>query len=328
MNDTMAREIRAQANILPALILDLAASAAAVPAPSGRIFAGGCGDSAFAPAALAGLFADHGLELLPRTAMELASFTRLRNDDTALLISISGSTRRTVAAAETARAAGATVVAITCNAESPLAALSQVPLILPYQPLSRRTPHTLDYTVTLAALAALAAAWTRAGPPSGFGRLPALLPSAGAKAAALAEGLEPATRIFFLGGGPDLATAAYAAAKFHEAGGLPAIAAETENFLHGMNFMLEPGDRLIAIATSGPCRARQIVDAYASLPVHTALIAPEDQDPLVRLLYATLVVQCLCLEVTSRGGLDVEAARAGRPLGKTHLAIQSDLLSR
>ena len=51
MNDMMRREIAAQAEILAECLRPLTSRVAGIPRPEGWIMAGGCGDSAFAPAA-------------------------------------------------------------------------------------------------------------------------------------------------------------------------------------------------------------------------------------------------------------------------------------
>jgi translation initiation factor 2B subunit (eIF-2B alpha/beta/delta family)/D-arabinose 5-phosphate isomerase GutQ len=166
MNETMQREIRAQAEVLPSCLSPLADAVGAVRKPEGRIFAGGCGDSAFAPAALAEVFRSLDLDVRATTAMDLAGYCPLRPTDTVVLSSISGGTRRTVEAALAARHAGARVVALTCRDDSDLAALADHLVLLPFTPISRKTPHTLDYLVTLQALAMLALAWAGRDPRS------------------------------------------------------------------------------------------------------------------------------------------------------------------
>ena len=253
MNDTMAREISAQAEILTDCLSPLMSSVSRIAKPEGWIMAGGCGDSAFAPAALNSFFEALGIQLEATTSMQLAGFNKFIAGDVVILSSISGNTRRTLEAAHVAKASGAHVVALTCGENSALAKAADDTVILPYTPISRRTPHTLDYLVTVEALAVLGLHWVgeSADPLHEiFTLAPQWLEAARKFAEEAVAGMDPDGKIFLLGGGPDLATASYGAAKFHEAGGIPAIAAETENFIHGMNFMAEPADSLFAIATS------------------------------------------------------------------------------
>ena len=335
MNETMEREIHAQATVLPEMLPKLIAAAAALPIPTGRIFAGGCGDSAFAPAALIGMF--DSLDLRATTAMELAHFTRLRPGDTVLLSSISGNTRRTVEAAEMARRTGAQVIAVTCGSDSRLPAAADATILLPFTPISRKTPHTLDYTATLLALAVLALSWRKDDPKAlhpALDALPMLLDAGRNFADQTLAGMTEDAKIFLIGAGPDLATASYGAAKFHEAGGRTAIAAETENFIHGANFMVEPADTLIAVATNPESlrRGTQVADALRPLAATARLLTPPKHDlegptgNFADLLAATLSLQLLCWQFACRSGSDVEAPRAGRPRADRHMSAQSELM--
>jgi D-arabinose 5-phosphate isomerase GutQ len=101
-----------------------------------------------------------------------------REIDCVILSSISGGTKRTVEAARIAKIASARIIAITCNTESALANAADETMLLPYHPLSRKTPHTLDYTVTLLALVELARSF--AGKPRRCGKAGARRHPAGA----------------------------------------------------------------------------------------------------------------------------------------------------
>ena len=333
MNEMMAREIAAQAEVLPASVQPLAERAASVSLPLGRVFAGGCGDSAIAPAALRGVFECLGIDVIASTSMTLASFTRFVSSDTVILSSISGSTRRTVEAAKVARERGARVIAITCNGTSSLAQAASEVIVLPFEPMSRKTPHTLDYTMTVLALSQLALAWSneQAGEVAKIlEALPSSLIAARGRAEAIAAKMNSQGKLFILGAGPDLATAEYGVSKFHEAGGLVAIASETENFIHGQNFMVEPNDTIIALGgnSAGLKRGREIIEAFGEYVASAEMIAPEPQPKLTwssvlaDLLSTTFILQHLCLATANRRGLMVELPRAGRPSGDKLLAIQ------
>ncbi len=338
MNEMMAREIDAQGELLGRIQPQLAASADELRRPGRRIFVGGCGDSAFAPRALCRVFQALGQPFISRTSMELASFTSFEASDCVILSSISGGTKRTVEAAKIAKLASARIIAITCNAESTLAKAADETLLLPYQPLSRKTPHTLDYTMTLLALVELARSFS--GKPTNAVRLaldaiPPALSAAQKAAAHISLGYEPGSKLVILGAGPDLGTAEYGAAKFHEAGGLVAVAAETENFVHGMNFMLEPNDTVIALGgtAAGLQRARQIAEALHGCLDNCHVVAaqePQDdswQSAFAAVLDLTFFLQCTCLAIANRLALPLEEPRAGRPNGALHLSIQNRLMA-
>ena len=338
MNSTMAREIELQAEALRACLDPLAAAAGALSRPRGRVLAGGCGDSALAPAALGEFFRSLGLHICATTAMEIAGYRSLLTSDTLLLSSISGRTRRTVEAARVARAAGARVVAFTCDGDSELAGVADETIVLPFTPVSRQTPHTLDYLVTVEALAVVALQWAGQRAEAilpALAMLPVWIEAARRETTGILDGVGAASRFFFLGSGPDLATAAYGAAKLHEAGGLPAVSAETENFIHGMNFMLEPADLLIVVATHGLSQRRgiEVRSGYREFLASTWLVGGEPASPtspedhFSAMISSTVKLQLFCLGLADRLHLSVEQPRAGRPHGEAHLRLQSLLMA-
>ncbi len=277
------------------------------------------------------------------TALELGyAPDRPEAGDTALLLSISGSTRRTVEAAGRLRRRGVRVIAVTCERESDLARRADGVIVLPYRPISRKTPHTVDYMISLLALACVA---LRDDPDQAaeLERIPTLLENATPGAMGVAEGLarslERNARFFFLAGPMDQGVAEYGAAKLHEAGGWTALAAESENFVHGMNFMLEPADLVVTIA--GPYedafRAREVADALPELCAHCTVdsAAPRVNPgsfafaataPVLHPFQASLALQCLCLGLAERYCPDVELPRSGFPRGDEHARVQSKLM--
>jgi fructoselysine-6-P-deglycase FrlB-like protein len=336
-NATMAREIAAQAEVLPQCVGPIGEQVRNIPRPRGRIFAGGCGDSAFAPGALGGVFAALDLDVFAATSMVLSGFTRFRSEDTVVLSSISGGTKRTIEAAQVARAAGAEVIAITCGCDSELARAATHTILLPFTPISRKTPHTLDYSVTLLALVQLALWWSGEAPEAVLpllGDVSAMIDMAGVKAGVLAHAIDPNGKIFLLGAGPDLFSAEYGAAKFHEAGGLIAVAAEAENFIHGMNFMVEPHDSIFVLGNNAPGlrRGRDIIGGFTDFVASKGVIGNDEQPGSAwttgfsLLLQTTIVLQRLCLAIADKQGLMVELPRAGRSFGQRHAAIQSEIM--
>ena len=341
MSTTMRQEIFGQPALMAELLPSLRSAAADCQRPSGRVFAGGCGDGFFAAGAMAGLFAEAGIDYRPASALELAFHTRFRQGDTVILASVSGGTRRTVQAARRARRAGARTVAVTCDEGSRLAAACDEGLVLRYQPLSRRTPHTADYLATLLGLAALVEAYA-GNRDDALDALPAALNRCLADGAQLAleagSAFDPAAKVFVLGQASNLATAQYIAAKFHEAGGLTALWSETENFVHGMNFMVEPEDLAIVIGGDGPgaFRAREILPGLGRLSRNVVgigggfdstgrSVVPIDVPvlrPALSVFPAALIDQLVCLGVVETRGLPVEEPRAGRSGAAEHAALQ------
>lgn len=344
MTEVMRREILSQPQLLADCLPKLRDTARGLDLSVGRIVAGGCGDGLFAAGAAAGMFADSDLDYHAASALEIGWHVRLGADDLVVLISISGGTRRTVEAAHRACATGARTLAITCEAQSELAQACEQRLLLPFTPLSRRTPHTADYLVSLLALAVLAESCS-GDTSTDLERLPALLEQLidrqQVPTASLARELAPEGRIFILGHGANLATAQYIAAKFHESGGLNAFWNETENFVHGMNFMIEADDLVCVIAGDGPgsFRGMELSPGLLRLASKTALIGaaaelPDSADaalfnfdapalpPTLTVFPAAVIGQLLCLGLVEAAGLPVERPRAGRARAELHAEVQ------
>ncbi|MEM8571465.1 MAG: SIS domain-containing protein [Pseudomonadota bacterium] len=306
----MRRELEDQPQLLARIAAALDAAVADTrPARSRTIWAGGCGDSLFAADALAAHFRAAGYRFRAASAAEMLWNGEISPEDAVVAVSISGTTRRTVEGLATARTAGARTIAVTINPKSPLSEVADATLLLPYTPISRAIPHGLDYHVTLLALATLAAPISGAEPGALFAEA---TDAAMAQAATVADSLGPNSRFVFLGGGPAAkGTAAFAAAKMQEAGGLPAWSFEAENFTHGAQFMLRPGDIVGLFGAGGPAdaRTRALRDGLDRLGCHVIEAGFENPQsphaPLRAALLGGLAAQALCLAISERLDLDV-----------------------
>lgn len=339
MNETMRREIFAQPKEVERAIPILRKQAARIGAPPpARIIAGGCGDSFFASQTAAGFYPPT-FDYRSATALDICYYTHVRTGDLCILTSISGGTRRTVEAAAVARRAGARTVAITCKAESALAQACDAAILLPFTPISRRTPHTLDYTMTVVGLAALAEQmsgetfeWLNDLP----GRIESAigLTFASEESSELPRDTKRYDRWFFLGAGPGAGVAAYGSAKFHESGGLAAWSGELENFMHGANFMLEPSDCVCLVVHDRPSLkyATRLSESLRAVGASTLFIFPDGEmlaaakplpfDQSAALVTCAVPLQALCLDQANRRGLELEAPRGGRQHGQIHLDAQ------
>lgn len=308
------RELDLQPEILPIIAAALSKSAAGLRPVQGRpVWVGGCGDSLYAAQSIAMHARALGYDLRPATAAEMLWDAPIAEADTVIGVSISGSTRRTVEALQAASARGAATVAVTLNPESDLARASDATLTLPYAPVSRAIPHGLDYHVTVLALAALLgdAPGSAIGAHAAKTTGPIL-----AQAREVATSLPPDARFFFLGGGAALGSAAFGAAKLHEAGGLFAWSFEAENFSHGGLFVPRSGDHVMLCGAGGTADVRTLALEpnlkRLGLSISRAGLTP-GLTPLVAAFDAALHAQCLCLAVAERLDLDVtDPARGSR----------------
>lgn len=318
----MAREIAAQAGTLARLAPLLAAAAPRLD-PARDVWIAGCGDGLFAAETVARFGRDAGFRVRPLSAAALLWEARPAPGDACLALSISGGTARTVEAVSAARAVGVRTVAVTIGADSALARAADETLLLPYAPITRATPHSLDHAVTLLALAAtLGADGARLAEAADvLARADAPFASAAsARAAAIAAD----ARFFFIGCGSALGAAGYGAAKLHEAGGLSAFVQEGENVAHGAHFMMRAGDHAVLLGDGGPGdrRTRALRPGLERLGL-TVSEAGFDRAPFAAMFETALWCQRLCLAVAEARDLDVTRPGGDGPAA----AVQRDWFS-
>lgn len=168
-----------------------------------------------------------------------------------LAISQSGRSPDLLAAVESYKRAGAFVVAVLNDPDAPLAGLADECLLLHAAP-ERAVAATKSFISTLAALAALTAAWSGNDALSaGVAELPAALAAAtrlhwDAAVPALVE----ARNLFVIGRGYGLAVAQEAALKLKETCGLHAEAFSAAEVRHGPMAIVNRGFPVLAFAGS------------------------------------------------------------------------------
>lgn len=341
----MLREIQSQPADLAAALIDLRhqAAALAIPRPE-KVVLTGSGDSGFAASALELAFTK-ALDR-PVWAMPSASASRYgegRIDGLTIVVSVSGEVRRTIEAAMAVRAAGGRVLAVTAGGSSSLAGLADAVLVMP-EPISRSTPHTRDYTMTLLSLLVLLEVLSGTEIPE-LDPWPAqvgeLLGQAFSWADRLAErfaGL-PAP-VWFLGMGPDRGTAAYGALKFWEAGGSAALWEDLEEFGHGSQLIARPGELAVVFAC-GPARGRatEMRDGLERMGLSPTFVGDGQFDNAERLglpqvraelspLLTSIPPQVLAYTFAARRRIDLELSMGGNPLGETYDDVHHDWMRR
>lgn len=341
----MLREMHSQPADLATALVDLRRQAAGLKlGRPEKVVLTGSGDSGFAAMAL-----EHAFTRAlgrPVWAVPSASASRYgggRIDGLTVVISVSGEVRRTIEAATAAHNAGGRVVAITAGASSSLAGLADAVLLMP-EPISRSTPHTRDYTMTLLSLLVLLEVLSGtpiteldAWPEQVGDLLPASLAWADRLADAFASGDGP---VWFLGMGPDRGTAAYGALKFWEAGGSAAWWDDLEEFGHGSQLASRPG-QLAVLFACGPAwgRAHEMRDGLQRMGVAPAVIgdrAPEDTQclalPSIRgelsPLLSSIPPQALAYAFATRRGIAVELPMGGGSLGELYDEVHRGWMRR
>ena len=331
----MLREMQSQPADLAAALVDLRRQANALSsAGPEKVVLTGSGDSGFAATAVELAYTRRlGRPTWAMTSAAAARYGDGRIDGLTVVISVSGEVRRTIEAAMAAKRAGGRVVAITAGAGSSLAALADDTLVMP-PPISRSTPHTRDYSMTLLALLVLLERVSGRSLPeldAWPAQVGALLDSSQRWADGLAARLASnGTPVWFLGMGPDRGTAAYGALKFWEAGGSAAWWDDLEEFGHGSQLIARPGELAVVFAC-GPARSR--AEEMRRGLVRMGLIAapvgdeaPTSPDglelppirPELTPLLTSIPPQALAYAFATRRGIDVELPMGGNPLGELY----------
>jgi len=193
--------------------------------------------------------------------------------------------------------------------------------------------HTVGYTAALAALALLAAEVSGADAARrALGAIPDLLAFLLGQESwdDLGARLAGRRRFWFVGGGPNAATAREGALKLSETAWLPAVAFEPESFLHGPSAALEADDALVLIAPPGPARARalDVARAARAIGAEVLMLAREDDreaaglgetialpevDEALSPILAVVPLQLLAYHVAVARGRNPDLLRADDP---------------
>ncbi len=198
-----------------------------------------------------------------------------------LAVSQSGKSPDLLAAVEQQREAGAFVVALVNADGSPLAGLADV--VIPLSAgVERSVAATKSYIASLAAIAALVAAWAEDGAlDAALTALPGRLTEAFALDWSPAvTAFRDATNLFVLGRGYGLGAAQEAALKFKETSGLHAESFSSAEVRHGP--MAIVGDAFHVLAFGGTDRAaagvRDVADEFRGRGATVLLADPEGGD--------------------------------------------------
>jgi glucosamine--fructose-6-phosphate aminotransferase (isomerizing) len=215
-------------------------------------------------------------------AFELASYWPPPPPRTGVItLSHRGSKRFAQEALARARSEGGVGIAITGK---DAAKLGDADFSLVTVDQEQSTAHTAGYTGALGVLVLLAAA---VGHDDKFGRALDAIPDHMALLLGqeswedLAARFGDRRRYWFVGGGPNTATAWEAALKMSEANYATASGFNCEQFLHGAYAAMTADDLLVLIAPPGPSRARCLDAARAARAIGTpvlALIREDDRE--------------------------------------------------
>jgi len=256
--------------------------------------------------------------------------------DGALVVGISqsGQSPDIVSVLEEGRSQGRPTVAITNQAESPLADVADV-IIDIRAGEERAVAATKTYTAQLAVVALISEAMSGNG--STLAALPRLAADAleeGDRARELARPFSIMEQCAVLGRGFNHATAFEWALKLQELTHVVAQPFSTADFLHGPIAVLEPGYPILAITAKGPASPdvvevlRRCAEAEAALivisndpgaaDVTTNLMSfSEDAEEWLSPIPAIVIGQLFAYHLTMARGLDPESPRGLRKVTRT-----------
>lgn len=209
-----------------------------------------------------------------------------------IAVSHRGSTRFSQAALARATSEGGVAIALAGQGATGLGD-AQFTLVTVEQ--ERSVAHTAGYTAALALFAALASA---VGRNDALARALEPIPDQLALLLGqeswddLAKRFDDRRRYWFVGGGPNTATAYEAALKMSEANYAIATGVNCEQFLHGTYAAMSADDLLVLIAPPGASRARCLDAARVATAIGTPvlLLAPEDDRELAGLAAETIAL--------------------------------------
>jgi glucosamine--fructose-6-phosphate aminotransferase (isomerizing) len=209
-----------------------------------------------------------------------------------VVVSHRGSKRYSLAALAKATSSGGAGVAITGTGAEGLAAADHVLRTVDQE---GSAAHTVSYTCALAMLATLAAAVGRdADTRHELDEIPDMLAYLLGQESweELAARFADRRRYWFVGGGPNTATAYEAALKMSEANHSTALGFNCEQFLHGSWAALEAEDLVVLIAPPGPSHERCLAAARVAKAVGAPVLAlaREDDREIAALATETIAI--------------------------------------
>jgi glucosamine--fructose-6-phosphate aminotransferase (isomerizing) len=238
-----------------------------------------------------------------------------------LAISQSGKSPDLLAAVEQQRDAGAFVVALVNAKGSPLAALADV--VIPLSAgVERSVAATKSYIASLAAIAALVAAWSEdAALENALTALPDQLAEAFALDWSPAVGaFQGATNLFVLGRGYGLGVAQEAALKFKETSGLHAESFSAAEVRHGPMAIVGAAFHVLALGGTDRAAAgvREVADEFRGRGATVLLADPAGGD-LPAIAAHPVIEPILMIQSFYRMASALALARGHNPDSPPHL---------
>lgn len=223
-------------------------------------------------------------------SFELEHYYHVSGSDSLIMgFSHSGITKTTVDALSYAKAQGAKTFAVTASKDSPITSVSSRHMVVGNGKDKSRA-HTTCYTSAVLAAMYLGAYYKQSLASSSvtesfleqFNDVPqnvlSTIENYEKQVVELVDRLSKTGQYFFVGSGPNVATAYEASLKMKETNYAAAEGMELEQFLHGPWVSLKPGSSVVfVIATKGPARGRttDLLKSCRDLGVDTVAITDD-----------------------------------------------------
>jgi glucosamine--fructose-6-phosphate aminotransferase (isomerizing) len=326
---TMLKAVESQADMIPGLIDYVKPQVKKVVSKLDienitNIFTTGCGDSYFGPLATRLTFEKYtGFRTEAIQALEFSRYTVDFLPPGSLVIGISagGDKSRSVEALVQANRVGATTIAITGNLDSPMAREADAVIIqnesdfrIPPPP-GERTTGLANYHATLLVLYLLAIEIGLAKGSlqqstadellAGIYQAPEIIRATikynDKPIREYAQSVSQESAYYFLGGGPNYATALFTAAKLFEQPQLNGVPQELEEWAHMQYFLTRPGTPVIVITPPGNSvdRAREQMKGAKDMGARVVAICDQDDHETMALADVTFPIKGKLLEELS-----------------------------
>ncbi len=291
----MYEMIRKQPEALQQAVEDCAEGASHVAKllKNKRVYLTGCGSSFHAAIYGEYVLRMGGIDAYAVHAMDMLGYTPGLKGSVAVVISHSWKTRTTLKALGMLRKRGITCIGITANRGAKGAAR----LLRSSRRFDESDCVTMGYTTELLALALIA----RPGnsEPGRIHRLANSVLDAEDEVRELVDAYTARSRFFFLGAGPDTATAYEAALKMKEGNFSDAEGMQLEQMLHGSISGIDPDDVVFLVAPAASRAHSRFIDAARALKqIGAATIAVTDSSKIADLCTNTIKMP-KCSEYTN-----------------------------
>ncbi len=226
---------------------------------------------------------------------ELLATPEILKNKYVVIISAGGRTRANLELGEKARVRGNKTIAVTSDANSPLARICDASIIIDYKRAGVLTAGTISFTASLLACTKLLQIMPT--------NLKLQFPLLNAEKWARGVPLDSRGKCVFVGSGVDRAVAEYGACKVQEVLGISAYATYPEQVGHAVLFTLDVRrDTIVCVDSVGNEKTRGLYELLFRLGFRVLKIFSREKNRLTSILAESFGVQYLALPNAERKG--------------------------